>query len=186
MDDNEIVQLFLRRYERALNELQIKYERLCRSIAKNILKSRTDVEESVNDAYLKVWNSIPPYEPKSLAAFVAKIAKNTALDIYDVYHAEKRGRGDIPISFDELGDLVSNGSSVESGAETRELLAAINGFLSSLSGEKRRMFVNRYWYFYSTAELADMYGIREHSIIVSLARTRKALKEYLRKRGFEI
>lgn len=186
MDDNEIVQLFLRRDERALNELQIKYERLCRSIAENILKSRTDAEESVNDAYLKVWNSIPPYEPKSLAAFVAKIAKNTALDIYDAYHAEKRGRGDIPISFDELGDLVSNGSSVESGAETRELLAAINGFLSSLSGEKRRMFVNRYWYFYSTAELADMYGIREHSTIVSLARTRKALKEYLRKRGFEI
>ena len=61
MDDNEIVQLFLRRDERALNELQIKYERLCRSIAENILKSRTDVEERVNDAYLKVWNSIPPY-----------------------------------------------------------------------------------------------------------------------------
>lgn len=186
MDDKEIVQLFLKRDERALNELQSKYERLCRSIAENILKNRPDAEECANYAYYKVWNSIPPYEPKSLAAFVAKIAKNTALDIYDTYHTDKRGGGDIPLSIDELGDLVSGGSSVESGAENREILAEINTFLSSLSSEKRRMFVNRYWYFYSTAELADMYGMREHSIVVSLARTRKALKEYLRKRGFEI
>ncbi len=186
MEDNEIVRLFLQRDERALNALQSKYEKLCRSIAENILKNRADAEECVNDAYLKVWNSIPPYEPKSLAAFVAKVAKYTALDIYDTYHSKKRGGGDIPISLDELDDLVSSGSSVESGAETREILAAVNDFLSSLSGERRRIFVNRYWYFYSTAELAEMYGMREHNIIVSLARTRKALKEYLRKRGFEI
>ncbi|MBD5384680.1 MAG: sigma-70 family RNA polymerase sigma factor [Ruminococcaceae bacterium] len=186
MDDKEIVQLFLKRDERALNELQSKYERLCRSIAENILKNRTDAEECVNDAYFKVWNSIPPYEPKSLSSFVARVAKNTALDIYDAYHTEKRGGGDTPLSLDELGDLVSGGSSVESGAENRELLAEINAFLSSISSEKRRMFVNRYWYFYSTAELAEMYGMREHSIVVTLARTRKALKEYLRKRGFEI
>ncbi len=185
MDDKEIVQLFLKRDERALSELQSKYERLCRSIAENILKNRTDAEECVNDAYFKVWSSIPPYEPKSLRAFVARIAKNTALDIYDAYHAEKRG-GDSPLSLDELGDLVSGGSTVESSAENREILAEINAFLSSLPGEKRRLFVNRYWYFYSTSELADMYGMREHSIVVTLARTRKARKEYLRKRGFEI
>lgn len=186
MNDKEIVRLFLRRDERALGELQKKYERLCRSIAENILKNRADAEDCVNDAYLKVWNSIPPSEPESLAAYVARIAKNTAIDLYNAYHAEKRGGGDIPLSFDELGDMISGGSSVESSAENREILSAINEFLSELSGEKRRMFVNRYWYLYSTAELAEMYGMKEHTVVVALGRTRKALKEYLRKRGFEI
>ncbi|MBD5129883.1 MAG: sigma-70 family RNA polymerase sigma factor [Ruminococcaceae bacterium] len=186
MEDDEIVRLFLKRDERALTELQSKYARLCRSIAENILKNRTDAEDCVNDAYYKVWNSIPPYEPKSLRAFVARVAKNTALDIYDAYHTEKRGGGDSPLSLNELGDLVSGGSTVESSLENRELLAEINAFLSSLPGEKRRLFVNRYWYFYSTFELAEMYGMREHTVVVTLSRTRKALKEYLRKRGFEI
>lgn len=186
MEDNEIVQLFLRRDERALKETQNKYERLCRSIAENILKSRTDAEECVNDAYLKVWNSIPPHEPKSLAAFIARIAKTTALDIYDTYHAEKRGGGEGYVPLDDLSDIIASGDSVESSAETRELLAEINAFLSTLPSERRKMFVNRYWYFYSTAELAKMYGMREHGIVAALSRTRKALKEYLRKRGFEI
>lgn len=186
MDDREIVRLFLRRDERALNELQGKYGKFCKSIAENILKSRTDAEECVNDTYYKVWNTIPPHEPKSLSAFLAKITKNTALDIYAEYHAEKRGGGECPVSLDELSDMVSGGYSAESGAESRELLSEINSFLSTLPGEKRRLFVNRYWYFYSVPDLAEMYGMREHTVVVVLSRTRKALKEYLRKRGFEI
>lgn len=186
MEDNDIVELFLQRSENGLRELHRKYGRLCGSIAEKILKNRVDAEDCVNDVYLKVWDSIPPSKPSSLAAFVAKIAKNTALDIYSSYHADKRGGGQTPLSFDELDDMVSGDSSVESSAETRELLTAVNAFLDTLPKTKRTLFVNRYWYYYGLEELADMYGMKEHTVIVNLHRTRAALKEYLRKRGFDI
>ena len=186
MDDKEIVQLFLQRDESGLEELDRKYGRFCASIAENILKSRTDAEECVNDAYLKVWNSIPPAVPRSLSAFIAKITRNTALDVYALYHTEKRGSGGSAVSFDELEDLVSGESSIEQETENRELLEAINKFLSTLPSAKRRMFVNRYWYCYTVEELARIYEMQEHNVVVALSRTRKKLKEYLKKRGFEI
>ena len=70
MEDSQIIQLFNERSEQAIVELSKKYGRLCSKIAINIVKSESDVEECVNDAYLSIWNTIPPTIPKSLTAYV--------------------------------------------------------------------------------------------------------------------
>lgn len=186
MEDNDIVGLFFKRDENALKRLHEKYGRLCASIAENILKSHVDAEDCVNDVYLKVWDSIPPSKPKSLCAFVARIAKNTALDIYSMEHAGKRGGGSTAVSFEELDGTLADVSSVELNAESREMLAEINAFLETLPKKKRTLFINRYWYFYSVIELAEMYEMKEHNVITTLSRTRRALKEYLGRRGYDI
>lgn len=178
MDDKEIVGLFFKRDQNALNRLHEKYGRLCRSIAENILKSHVDAEDCVNEVYLKVWDNIPPHKPKSLLSFVARVAKTTAIDIYSMEHAGKRGGGDTAVPFEELDEVIADGSSVEMNAENKELLAEINAFLETLPKKKRTLFVNRYWYFYSVTELAVMYEMKEHNVVTVLSRTRAALKEY--------
>lgn len=186
MDDNEIVRLLWLRDESGLTALTKKYGSYCRAVAKNILRNPTDAEDCLNDAYMKIWNSIPPAMPRILSAFIAKITKNTALDMYAANHAAKRGGGELPLSFEELDDFVSGNSSPELNAEHKEMLAAINRFLATLSPDNRLLFVNRYWYYYSVSELAVAYEMTERAVVTSLSRTRKKLKEYLRKRGFEI
>ena len=63
MEDLEIISLLFRREETGLTELREKYGRLCHSIAKRILPDDRDVEESISDGYLRVWNVIPPERP---------------------------------------------------------------------------------------------------------------------------
>ena len=66
MQDSSIIELFNRRSEQALSEMQKKYGKLCSQIAYNILNNNEDAEEAVNMAYEKVWEAIPPAQPKSL------------------------------------------------------------------------------------------------------------------------
>lgn len=105
MEDNEILRLFNERDEEALRAVAEKFGRLCGSIARNILHNSEDVEECLNDTYLKAWESIPPAKPRVLSAYLAKIAKNISLNRYKSDHREKRGGGDTELVFDELAEL---------------------------------------------------------------------------------
>ena len=61
MEDTQIIDLIYDRNQQGLAELDGKYRRLLLSVADGILHSGEDSEECVSDAYLKVWNEIPPY-----------------------------------------------------------------------------------------------------------------------------
>ena len=82
MDDSKIIELFFERSEQAIDELSKKYGPLCKKIAFNILGNGLDSEECVNDAYLGIWNAIPPQKPDPLSTFVCKIVRNTAIKKY--------------------------------------------------------------------------------------------------------
>lgn len=186
MEDKEIIKLFQARDETALVQLDIKYGRYCRTIAGNILFNPADAEECVNDVFLKVWEAIPPAAPKYLSPFLAKITRNAALDRYDMNRRKKRGSGEAFLPFEELEDMLSDSGSVEESAENKELVAAISAFLSKQPKKKRLLFLGRYWYCYTMTQLAESFGMTEHNVSVSLGRIREKLKEYLKKRGFEI
>lgn len=187
MTDNEIISLFNARNERALSAMSEKYGSNCSRIARNILKDDQDAEECVNDTYLKVWESIPPEHPDSLCAYVAKVARNSAIDRYRSNRSEKRGGGEIPLILDELAECISdNSSSVEETAEYHAMLDAINEFLETLSEERRIAFVSRYTLCESVKSIALRLGVTPNNVAVNLDRTRKKLVEYLKGKGFEI
>lgn len=184
MEDSEIIELFQRRDEKAISEAAKKYGGLCTAVSKNILHNSQDAEECVNEALWKAWESIPPDEPRILSAFLAKIAKNIALNRYKALHREKRGGGEPQAVLEELENIISESDSVEEAAERRELLEAVNGFLKKLPAKRRIMFVRRYWYCDRIADIGERFGMSENSVSAALNRTREALKKYLRKRGF--
>ena len=92
-EDNELIDLFLNRSDKAILHTSDKYNNYCYSIAYGILKNHEDSEECVNDTYMSAWNSIPPNIPKKLSCFLGRITRNAALNIYEKRHAAKRGRG---------------------------------------------------------------------------------------------
>ena len=55
---------------------------LLKKIAYGILNNNSDTEECVNDTYLKVWSTIPPYKPDYLKPFLCKIIRQLSIDIY--------------------------------------------------------------------------------------------------------
>ena len=69
MEDSKIIKLFFDRSEEAITELSEKYGKVCKSVAENILNNHRDSEECVNDAFLAVWNTIPPQHPEHLLSY---------------------------------------------------------------------------------------------------------------------
>lgn len=186
MEDAKIVQLYWDRNELAIPVTADKYGSYCASIANNILDSREDAEECVNDTYLNAWNAMPPHRPGILPAFLGKITRNLSLNRYKHNIAGKRGGGQAAVVLDEIAELVSDGDSVEREIDRRELAKAIDAFLDGLSARKRNIFVRRYWYFDSISDIASRFGMTENNVSVTLNRLRLKLHNYLLERGFEL
>ena len=186
MEDCEIIELFFDRSEAALREVSRKYGLYCKTIARNILNNSEEADECVNETYIRAWESIPPKRPPVLRAFLGRITKNLALNRVRSLKAENRGGGETDLSFDELDDFVSGEYSVEIEAERKEIVAALNRFLDKLPSRQRQLFVGIYWGCFNIAQLAEQHGMSPSGVSENIAKTRKQLKKYLSKRGFDI
>lgn len=186
MDDNKILQLYWDRDEKAISATSQKYGSYCQSIAGNILGNLEDAQECVNDTYLNAWNSIPPQRPKMLSTYLGKITRNLSFNLYKKNKAEKRGGSQIPLVLDELSEVISTSTNPEEDWNRKEIVEAINSFLSSIPAEKRKLFVCRYWYADSVKDIAEKFGMTEGNVSVTLNRLRKKLHNYLEERGFEL
>ena len=182
MEDCAIVDLFLERSEQAVSELDRKYGAAVKKTAANILQNRLDVEECTNDAYLGVWNSIPPQQPSSLGAYVCRIARNLAVSRLRRETAAKRGNG-FDLVLDELEDFVPSHMNVEAELEAKELAEGVNRFLSALPYDDRYLFVRRYWFADAVKDIAAATGQRESHVSLRLFRLRERLKKTLEKEG---
>jgi len=185
LDDAKIIELYWARSEDAISETDVKYGRLCRYIARNILANPQDEEECVNDTYFGVWNAIPQNRPNVLSAFIGKIARNHALKKYEYVSAEKRNP-DAACSLAELEECVSGGDSVESELESRRIEKAISDFLWQQDEAKRKAFIRRYWYFDPIAIISRRYGFSESKVTSMLHQTRRKLRAYLESEGIEL
>ena len=183
VEDSRIIGLFFERSEQAIEALDRKYGAAVRRTAANILNDRLDVEECVNDTWLRVWNSIPPQKPNPLASYVCRIARNLAVNRYHANRAEKRNSA-YDLVLDEMAECLPSGVDIETEYDAKEFSAAINRFLAALSPEDRVLFVRRYWYADSVAELAAALGGSANRISVRLFRLREKLRNTLVKEGF--
>ncbi len=186
MDDKDIITLYFRRDERALSETSNKYGKYCKTISYNILKDRESVEECVNDAYLCLWDRIPPAVPTDLSAYLGRIVRNISLNRYSHDKAEKRGGKEVVLTLDELTDCIADVADVEDTVASEEIMRAIDKFLRSQPKEKRIIFVRRYWYLASIKDIAKAYGMTSSKVASLLFRMRNDLKSYLTEEGISL
>ena len=186
MEDSAIIDLYWAREERALEESDRKYGQLCRTVAYNILHSREDSEECVNDTWLRAWNAMPPQRPGVLGAFLSRITRNLSLDRYKAGHAGKRGGGQLPLALEELGACVPARETVEEAMEIKELARVLDRFLRTLPEKECCLFLRRYWYVDSTREIAQRYHMAEGSVKSTLYRIRRKLREQLEREGVAV
>ena len=184
MEDTKIIDLFWERDESAIRETEITYGRYCRTIAFNILGDEEDVQECLNDTWLGAWNSIPPARPACLSAFLAKITRNLAISKYRAKYAKKRTGDRLSESLDELGECIPLSSdNVSQTVDRRMLEDTINGYLDTVSEKQRRIFVRRYFFMDTIAEISQMYGIGQSDVKVTLMRMRRSLQKVLEEEG---
>lgn len=182
MEDEKIVELYFSRSEQAIAETRRQYGGLCWSIAYGVLGNREDAEESVSDAFLDAWNSIPPQRPNSLGAYLSRLTRRRAIDKWRGLGAEKRGKN-MTLALHELEDCIPAPGGPEEALAAAELKGLIVRFLSELPKEQRQLFLLRYWYLESIGDLAKRLGWSQSKVKTTLFRVRKKLMNFLREKG---
>lgn len=172
MEDIEIVNLIYNRDDYGLDELRKKYNELLYNLAFNVLNNNSDSNECVNDTYLKIWKSIPPYKPTYLKSFICKIARQISID---KYRSNKRKREQETL-LNELDYDISSSYSLDDEVYKNELVNYINLFLEKLDIETQVLFIRRYFLNESVKSLSKRFNIGETNISVKLLRTRNKLK----------
>ena len=128
MHDSGIIDLLFQRSEQAIIALQQRFGGLCKSVISRILTDGRDVEECISDTYLRVWKSIPPQRPDRLDSYVARIARNAALDRYDYNSALARSSA-MTLAFEELEHYIPT---QERCCDASEFRGFLNRFLRAL------------------------------------------------------
>ena len=182
MEDHKIIDLYWARSEEAILATADTYGGYCAAIAWNILHSREDTEECVNDTWHRAWNTMPPQRPASLRAYLVRLVRNLSIDRWRAQKSQKRGEG-LEALVLELEDCVPAVPSAEEETEARELSRTIDRWLDGLPREDRVLFVRRYWYGQRLDELSGQLGWSPNRVSQRLLRLRTGLKRYLEREG---
>ena len=184
MNDEKIVDLYWKRSENAILETERAYGSSLHTLADRILHSFEDAQECVNDTYFTAWKTIPPKRPSYLFAYLGKICRHLALGKLDWRNAEKRKAEVVTLS-DELALCIPDGSR-DAEIEGKEIGKALNAFLGMLPQPSREIFLRRYWYCETVAEIARGCGYSESKVKTRLHRIRGQLRSYLEKEGIAV
>ena len=185
MEDKQIIDLYFKRDESAIENTQAKYGQYLYCIANNVLSCHEDSEECVNDTYKSAWDSIPPSKPTCLRAYLGKIARNHAINRYSFNTADKRNQN-LETALSEMEDFLPSPNSTEDTTQQIAFKDGLNRFLRILPQHKCDMFLLRYWYLCETKEIALKMGISESNVKTTLLRLREKLKKYLEKEGLHL
>ena len=186
MTDMKIVELYLHRDETAIEETSQKYGTRLRLLAYGIVDDSQTAEECENDTYMQAWNAIPPHEPRNyLYAFLARITRHVSLNCCRERSRLKRNAFVCELS-SEMEECIPAPDDVQCRMDDLALGEAINGFLGTLSEEKRNVFVRRYWYLDSVEAISKRFALSQSKVKTMLFRSRNQLRAYLEREGYRI
>ena len=186
LTDEQIIDLYFAREERAIAETDKKYCQYLHSIAYNILANYQDAEECLQDTYLRVWNAVPPERPRVFHAFLAKIIRNLSLSRLKAARRDKRYLGEVSLSLDELSECVSDGGVFARQIESDAIAHVINRYLGSVSDRRVYVFVSRYFYMLTVPQIAKRLSCSTSLVKKELAIIRSELRQKLEKEGIDV
>ena len=186
MEDSQIVDLYLNRDSAAIAYTTEKYGSRLWSLANGIVHDRQAAEECENDTYLQAWNTIPPHEPRTyLYAYLARITRHLALNLCRSRSSLKRSAYLCELTA-EMEQCIPAPDDLQCRMDEQALRDALNGFLRTLDEEKRNLFLRRYWYLDSIADLSERFAISRSKVKTTLFRCRTHLRKYLEQEGYSL
>ena len=186
LSDEQIIDLYFARDERAISETDKKYCQYLHTVAYNILANDQDAEECLQDTYLRVWNAVPPERPRIFHAFLAKITRNLSLGRFKAARRQKRYASEASVSLEELGDCVSDRGEFLQQLESAAIAYVINRYLGSIPDRRMYVFVSRYFYMLTIPQIAKRLSCSQSLVKKELTIIRSELRQELEKEGIDV
>lgn len=183
MSDQEIVELLLKKEEAGLVKLARKYEKLILYIIKTILGSKhRDVEECLNDTYMKIWKNIEKYDLQkaSLKTYVKVIARNTAVNrLRDI---SRREPDELLLDYpEEAMDYIMQEHSLEERVVLKEDVRRLQELIKKFSTRDRELVIRKFFYMQSSKQIAKKMSSTVNAVDSKLSRLRITIRRELGK-----
>ncbi|MCL4540064.1 MAG: RNA polymerase sigma-70 factor [Bacteroidetes bacterium] len=151
------------------------YSGLCR-FTLGMTHSRDDVEDLVQDIFVKIWTNREVWSPKgSIKAYLFKAARNQALNFIKNRNSHQasacEGQGEIPSPQDTDPSV---------NLDHKDVRAAISTAISKLPQKCRIVFVLNRQEGLAYSEIADVLGISEKTVENQMSRALRILRTSLR------
>lgn len=183
MTDEAIIELLRNQREEGIRELAEKYEKLLVHIVLGILGGRPqDIEECINDTYLKLWSSIGGFDSgkASLKTYLKVIARNTALNrLRDLSRKEEKELAD---DLSEIAaDYVDHSRNVEAQVLKKEDFSRLGEIIRELDETDRELVMRKYFYLQATKTIAGAMDMSAAAVDTRLSRLRVRMKQEFEK-----
>ena len=184
-EERELVRLAQNGTEAAYEELIRRHQRRVFALVGSILRRREDVEDVVQQVFLKVFISHKRFDLR--AAFSTWLYKITVNECWD-YLRKKKVR---PLVYESdlseeqvsrLDGIVSAGRPPDSPGERAEVKEMLDWMLDKLPEQDRQLLVLKEMEGFSVHELAEILGLNVNTVKVRLFRARGRLMEVYRRR----
>ena len=178
LTDEEILTLICKKNELGLSMMAEKYEKLLIYIAAGILGNHVrDIEECVNDTYLKFWRNAENYDIKqaSLSTYLKVIVRNTAINkLRDLKrHEDKLYSDDVS---DIANAVTDHNQNIENQMVRKENVKKLNGIIASLPERDRELVIRKYFYLQSSKIIAKAMNMTVTAVDSRLSRLRTKVK----------
>lgn len=151
-------------------------------LALSLLSDRQEAEDTVQDAFLKLWNMREKLtEYNSIEALAVTMAKNLCLDKLRSYRHRKQNSNELGIMH-----LSTESPDPARNTELSESSTSIQKLVQKLPDQQRLIMHLRDIEQYSYDEIEELTGLSRNNIRVNLSRARKNVRQqYLKKQNYE-
>ncbi|MBQ7379149.1 MAG: sigma-70 family RNA polymerase sigma factor [Clostridia bacterium] len=186
LSDEQIIDLYFAREERAIAETDKKYCEYLHTVAYNILANDQDAEECLQDTYLRTWEAIPPERPNVFHAFLAKITRNLSLNRYEKANRKKRVPEEAHRPLDEVQDFLPDPNGPESELLSATVKRVIAAYLDSTTERRLYIFISRFFYSFTVSQIAGRLGCSTSLVNKELAEIKRELRVCFEKEGIDV
>ncbi len=186
LSDEQIIDLYFAREERAIAETDKKYCQYLHTVAYNILANEQDAEECLQDTYIKTWNAIPPERPNVFRAFLAKITRNLSLDRYERENRQKRVPAGVCVPFDEVQEFLPDQSDLARDMQAAAIGKVLTAYLDGTTDRRLYIFVSRYFFALTIPQIAKRLSCSQSLVSKELAEIKRELRILLEEEGIVV
>ena len=186
LSDEQIIDLYFAREERAITETDNKYRGYLHTVANNILANEQDAEECLQDTYLRTWNTIPPERPSVFHAFLAKITRNLSLNRYDMRKRKGRIPAEAICPMDEVQDFLPDPNGPDDDTLSESVRRIVAAYLEGTTRRRMYVFVARFFYSYTVSQIAGRLGCSTSTVNKELAEIKRELRACFEKEGISV
>lgn len=170
IDESNLILQLKKKNPRALDYMVDRYSNLMFKVAYSVLYSKELAEECVNEALLKVWNSIDSFD-RDKSKFVTWIVIITKYTAIDCSRRERKHKENISIENIEINDNFN----VEEKVAANETKEKILKELKAMNEMNRDICIRRFFFQESIKKIAEDLKITESAVSNRLLREKKKL-----------